>query len=234
MRSGVTLSTLVSEVLIEAGMSVESGHSTQMAPRIKQLLARTQRLLLREFDWPTISGYEVTVNIDGATTPGLSTGTLPTGIDFTAINSVHVLFGDQWLPVQYGIGPRERSIYSSTQRATPIQRWEIVASAPTTFEIWPTADVLQTLRFQGSKALGAFASDSDTCTLDGDVLVLRVAAELLGRDRKEDAALKMKSAKDLANSIIKRQRQARTEPIPQGRVRTLYPRPGIDFIPPSG
>ncbi len=229
MRSGVALSTLVSEVLIEAGMSTETNHATQMSPRIKQLLARTQRLLLREFDWPTISGYEQTVTVTG----DASTATLPSNIDFTSINSVHVLFGDQWLPVLYGIGPAERSIYKSTQRATPIRKWEIVTGG-STFEVWPIGSEDQSLLFQGSKSLGAFSSDSDTCTLDADVLVLRVAAELLGRDRKEDAALKMKTAKDLANSLIKRQRQSRAAPIPQGRRPQEYLRPGIDYIPPTG
>lgn len=228
MRSGVTLATLRQEVLIEAGMSIESGHSTQMAPRINQMLARTQRLLLREFDWPTISGYEQTVTV----TADSSTATLPSNIDFTSINSVHVQFGTDWLPVEYGIGAHERTIYNSTQRATPIQRWEIVTGG-STFEVWPIGSVNQSLLFQGSKALAAFASDSDTCTLDGDVLVLRVAAQLLGRDRKEDAALLMQYAKDLAEQIIKRQRQTRTEPVPQGRQRNHYLRPGIDYIPPT-
>jgi hypothetical protein len=229
MRSGVTLAILRSEVLIEAGMSIESNHATQMAPRITQMLARTQRLLLREYDWPTIAGYEQTVTVAA----NASTGTLPSDIDFTSINSVHVSFGDEWLPVMYGIGAAERTIYNSTQRSIPIRKWEIVTGG-NTFEVWPIGGDAQNLLFQGSKALGALASDSDTCTLDADVLVLRVAAELLGRDRKEDAAVKLQQARALAEGIVKRQRQSRATPIPQGRG-SNHPmlRPGIDYIPPS-
>jgi hypothetical protein len=228
MRSGVTLANLRNEVLIEAGFSTETGHATAIAPRINQLLQRHQRMMMKENDWPAVGGYEATVTIAA----DASTGTLPSNLTYTDIGSAYVLYGTQWLPLKLGIGPEERSIYSSAQRSVPIQKWELVPGT-TTFEVWPIGSVEQTVRFQGNKSLGAFSSDSDTCTLDGDVLVLRVAAEILGRDKKEDAALKLRAAKELTEAILKRDGGTKAGQIRLDMRPKRMLRAGIDFIPPG-
>jgi len=228
MRSGITLATLRKEVMIEAGFSTETGHAVHSAERLRHLLQRTERVMATMDDWPGIHfEEEVAVSADAQYV------TLPTNISFTEIDTVHVAFGDEWLPVTQGIGAMERSVYDDTQRATPIRRWEVTAGATTTFEVWPIGATAQTLLFTGAKKLGAFVDDDDTCTLDADVLVLRVAAEILGRDRKEDAALKLETARTLTNQITKKQGVLKRGNINLGRRRTVNLRPGIDYIAPG-
>lgn len=228
MRTGVPLHILRKEVLIEAGFSTDSGHAVFSQERLNQLLARHERMMAREDTWPGIH-FEEQV----AVAANERYVNLPDNINYTDVSDVSVSFGDMWLPVKYGINAGHRSIYNEDQRATPIMRWEVVAPGNEQFEVWPIGAAAQVLLFSGSKALGQFETDEDTCTLDADVLVLRVAAEILGRDQKQDAAYKLEAAKKITASIIKGQTATR-EQINMGGTRsgrTL--RPGIDFIPPG-
>jgi hypothetical protein len=230
MRSGVTLADLRKEVAIEAGFSTESGHIAHSKERLNQLINRTERWMALKDSWPSRS-YEEEVTI----TADSSTGTLPTNLTFTQISDARVLYGTTWLPITHGITPDDRSIWNATQRALPIQKWELQPGT-NTFEVWPIPPQAQTLRFTGQKTIGAMVADDDTCALDGDVIVLRVAAGILGRDRKEDAQIMLQLAQSLTNDILKLQGGVKQEPITLGRGgdRGPMPRAGIDFIPPGG
>lgn len=225
MRSGIARSVLRTEILIEAGFSTESGHATYSEDRLNHLIARTERLMASEYDWPVIHVEESVVI--AANTRFVN---LPSTISVSEIDTVHVYYGDDLLPVHMGIGAVQRSLYKTTQRATPIMRWE---PNETQFEVWPIGGAEQTMLFGGQKAPGAYADDTSTCTLDGDVIVLRVAAEILGRDRKEDAALKLEQASRKTTDIIKGQAATRP-PINLGRRPGRMLRPGIDYIPSGG
>ena len=230
MRNGVTLATLRTEAMIEAGLSTEAGHSAFSKERLDQMLNRTERAMAQLHDWGSNQVEEqVTVAADA------QFAALPANITFTMIDTVHVLFGDQWLPVTHGITAEERSIYDTAQRSVPIQRWEVQAPGNTQFEVWPIGGTAQTMLFEGAKTLGTMTADTDTCTLDADVLVMRVAAQILGRDRKEDAQLMLREAERLTVAILKRQGSAKRPPISQGlRAHNTYvPRPGIDYIAPG-
>jgi len=227
MRTGVTRATLRKEILIEAGYSTETGHAVFNEERINQLIARHERMMGVEDEWPGVNFEEqVTVAANA------QYSNLPTNLKFTDITNVSVSYGDDWLPVTYGIGARERTAYSATDRAAPIQRWEVVAPGNEQFETWPIASTAQTLLFEGSKALGGFEDDTDTCTLDGDVIVLRVAAQILGRDRKEDAGLMIEMARRLTDDILKSQAATRGQTELGKRPRKPL-RPGIDYIAPG-
>lgn len=229
MRNGVTLADLRKEVQIEAGLSTEAGHSVFSEERLNQMINRTERRLAQVYDWPNMEfEEEVTITAD------TQYHNLPTNLNFTMIDTAHVQFGDDWLRVDYGIGARERSVYSSSQRATPVMRWEIVAPGNTQFEAWPIGATNQVMRFSGTKSFGAMTNDTDTCVLDADVIVMNVAAHILGRDQKDDAQLLLQQADELANSIIKRQDNVKRENFNLGGRRTPSLRPGIDFIPPGG
>lgn len=228
MRIGVTLSTLREEVLLETGRSTEAGHAVYSAPVLNQLINRLERSVAMEFEWASMNvEEEVTVAADA------QYANLPTNIDFTKIDGVHVQFGNTWLPLTHGIGPVERSIYNTTQKAVPARRWEIQAPGNVNFEIWPIGETAQTLRFYGSKKIGGMTKDTDTCVIDADVLVLFVAAEILARDKKSDADYKLVQARKRANTISKRQGAVKSAPINFGRKKGPVERPGIDFIPPS-
>ncbi|MDG3089228.1 hypothetical protein P7F88_25530 [Vibrio hannami] len=182
MRSGITLATLRDEVAIEAGISQGSGHSAFNKARLNQIINRTERGMAMSDDWPTRE-LEVLVTIPADT----QYVALPSTINFTMITQVVVAYGDDWLPVNHKISPRERSIYNSNHRAEPIMRYEVRADRPTQFEVWPIGNVEQTLQVTGQASLGGMVEDDDVCTLDADVIVLRAAAEILGRNNQADA-----------------------------------------------
>lgn len=227
MRSGVTLATLRREVAIEAGFSTDAGHAAYSQERINHLINRTERLMAIQDGWPAMS-FEETLTV-----PALGQfANLPVNITFTQITGAFVLYGQDWIRLSHGISPADRSLYAAGQTGAPMQKWEVQAPGTVNFEVWPIAEYEQTMRFTGQRTIGAMVTDDDTCALDGDVIVLKVAAEILGRDRKEDAALKLDLAKSLTVDILKLQGSVKSEEIIFGRnTSEPRPRPGIDFIP---
>jgi hypothetical protein len=230
MRNGVTLAEIRREVLIEAGYSTEAGHSAYSKERIDQLINRQERrlALLPELDWPALK-FEQEVPVAA----NAQFANLPANITFTMIETAHVRFGDDWLPINHGIGMEHRSIYNATQRAEPIMRWEVQAPGNVNFEVWPIPSAAQTIRFSGQRTFGAMTDDADICAIDADVLVMTVAAQILGRDRKEDAALLMEQGMDHARMVCKRQGSMKREGVQLARRPGIMLRPGIDFIPPG-
>lgn len=227
MRTGITLATLRSEVLIEARVSTTSGQSPQMTDRIKQLLNRFERDYATRLRWKTRT-FEDDVTLVADAQFGL----LPTGMTFTMVRSVWCAYGSEWLPVTHGIGRVERSIYPDTVRASPIRRWEIQSANPLQYEVWPRSAQAETLMFTGERAAGAMSGDSDTCVLDGDMLVLRAAAEILKPTDMKDAQDKARQAEELCFAI--QARQGSTDaPVNLASRPARILRPGIDYIPPG-
>lgn len=213
--------------MIEAGLSTQPGHSTGAIARFNQMINRVERSMLIENEWPSLHFEErVTVPADAQYVD------LPVNITFTMIDSVHVAYGSEWYRVTHGIGARERTVYNETQRAIPISRYEVSANQPGRIEVWPIGGSVQTLMFEGTRTVGAMREETDVCALDADVIVLLVAAEVLGRENKADAELKLSKAVNLTNSILKRQGQRKNINL-AGRKGPLL-RPGIDYIPPGG
>lgn len=229
MRSGVTLATIRDEVMLEAGLSAQPGHNNGAIKKINQMINRTERSLLTEYEWPTLH-FEEEVAVAADT----QVVNLPSNISFTMISSVHVAYGSEWLPVTHGIGAAQRTIYNDTQRAIPISRYEVSANNTGQMEVWPIGGAAQTLLIQGTKTVGAMADETDTCNLDADVIVLMVAAEILGRENKADAELKLSKAMRLIDALQKRQGASKRENLNLAGRRRRALRPGIDYIPPGG
>lgn len=215
--------------MIEAGLSTQPGHAAFGASRLNQLINRTERLMFTENEWPTLH-FEETVIVPADE----KFADLPSEISFTMIETVYVAYGSEWLPITHGITPRHRTIYNDSQRAAPIQRYEYRADQPDKIEVWPIASQEQTLMFSGARTIGGMVEETDTCALDADVIVMRVAAKILGRDNQADAALLMQEAQLLTASLLKRQGSTKREPLNLGRRRGAVRRPGIDYIPPGG
>lgn len=227
MRIGVALSDLREEVLIEAGISSDAGFGVEHHRTVDQKLRRMERLLATKYDFPAMN-VEETVTVDA----DARYADMPANLTFSDIRLVSVAYGSEWLPITHGIGPRERTIYNTSQRALPIQRWEVQAPGNVNFEVWPIGEVEQTLRFEGQKSPGTMTKDTDVCVIDADALVMYAAAEFLARDSKADAELMISNAVAHINEILKAgtiQSGAVTQTMPGGRVW----RPGIDYIPPG-
>lgn len=211
---------------MEAGISTGSSHAVQKTERLNHLINRVERVTYAMDDWPTLEIEEEVSVVANA-----QFVTLPTNMTFAMINDVWVAYGNQWLKLTHGIGIAERSIYPDTARASPTMRWEIRAPGNVDFEVWPISAQAETLRFIGMQKLGGMLKDDDTCVIDADVLVLRCAAELLAKEDKSDAGIKMETAKALTATLLKRLSSNKTEPVNLGRRKGRTLRPGIDYIP---
>lgn len=229
MRSGIALKTIRTEIAIEAGFSTDSGHLAYSAERLNQMINRVERMMANMDEWPTRNNYaEATVTAD------TQFHTLPTSFDFTGIDTAWCQFGSEWLEVKHGITQYDRSLYSATQRAEPVRKWMVRQTDNTEFEVWPIPGTQQTMRFEGSVKLGSMAADGDVCILDADIIVMRVAAQILGRDKKDDAALLLDNAQKLTQAILKRQTMNKSGSfsLSAGLNQRARLRPGIDYIPP--
>jgi len=92
-----------------------------------------------------------------------------------------------------------------------------------------------TLRINGRRALSAMVADADYSTLNGSLIGLHVAADILARNKAEDAKVKMNEAQRLLRNLARRQTANKRKPfvlgggIPSSWAQQL--RPGIDYIP---
>ena len=101
---------------------------------------------------------------------------------------VEVFWNNLWSPVEYGIGSAEFNYLNSDQPGQiqdPIQRWRW--SEEGQFEIWPINSTSTVIRFTGQRALDGLVNSTDTADLDDQLIVLAVAAELLARNKQQDA-----------------------------------------------
>jgi hypothetical protein len=228
MRTGVKLETILDEIREETGLSTHHGSSVFSESRLKQMVNRSERVLNARYELTALQKEEqvsIAANAQYAN--------LPTSMTFTEIDSVFVSYGDDWLPVSHGITPAHRAQYDSTQRAMPISRWEIQSPGNVNFEVWPVGGSAQTLLFSGFAKLGGMNNPSDTCTIDADALVMFVAAQILARDKKEDAEFMMTQAVEHIGTIAKKQGALKRGSFSMAGGATKTLRPGIDYIPPE-
>jgi hypothetical protein len=192
------------------------------------MINQTERLMASEDTWP-LRLYEIT----GTIAADAQYTDFPDGTEASTIKSAHVLFGDQWLPLAMGISPADRSVYTAAMRATPAQKWDVNVARPGRFEIWPIGGQEQTVLFRGQKAIGGMVEENDTCVLDADALVLRVAAVILASSKSENAAYKLQQAKQHTLNLLKGITTTAVS-VNLGARRANRLRPYIDFIPPGG
>lgn len=92
-------------------------------------------------------------------------------------------------------------------RSDPIQKWDVIqdrAGLTEQIEVWPVpaSSGVAIMRIYGHAPLLPFAADSDVSTLDGDLIVLMAAAEVLAESKdKTGSALKLQLAKDLLSTL---------------------------------
>lgn len=236
MRLGVALSTLRSEVYLEASMPTLAAQTTQMDARVNQMLNRAERQLALKHSWP-MQTFEREQTIDADTQ--FHDFPASPAVTFTMINEVWTLMGSIWIPVEYGIEMQHRSLYGEDARAIPIQRWEFRGDDPTpatkSYEVWPIPGEEQTFRFVCEEQAGQMSLDADTCVLDGDALVQMVAGELLIKNgAKDDGTVKLQNADSIIRSVMSRQKN-RKEVSNHNMARRpgAVPRPYLDYMPPE-
>lgn len=193
MARGTQLSALVDQLRAEIGASTNVAMGVNMLPNLKQILRRTQERLWAEFEWPF--AY---IERDEPLLNGQRYYTFDNDIDFDRISKADVKWSDNWRPLAYGIGAEQYNRMDSEagEKEDPVTNWRHYEGNQ--FEVWPVpASDDAKIRFKAIKKLPALVNDSDTATLDDNLIVLHAAAELLARSKSEDASAKQQAAVSL-------------------------------------
>ena len=153
-----------------------------------------------------------------------------------------VLVNTVYDKVEYGIGPAEWRIWNSDQgfKSWPTQKW-LHNPDMNKFELWPVPDgnaeaQASYVRLRGTRTVAPLIQDSDTCVINGYLLALYAAAELLARDGSKDAGLKLTKAEGMRHRMGVRQTSHKRRPFIMGGGGdggTSFGRIGLDYIPPG-
>ncbi len=193
MARGTALSDLLVQLRAEAGHSVLTAAGIDNKAALVQILNSVQDVLYDDFNWP----FKKIMPFLNLTT-GTRYYDLPASIDFEHIVNVAVYYNATPVPISKGIGYSEYAIYDSeaSVKSTPVQRWDIkFTGTKEQIEVWPVPeDNTQKLQFVGVQKLVRMVNDADKATIDDTLLVLTCAAEILARQKNEDAPLKQKRA----------------------------------------
>jgi hypothetical protein len=177
-------------------------------------LQRTQDRLWEAWDWPHLR-----VKRFIPLAAGQRYYNVPEDLHFERILLVEVRDADRWLQLCPGIEGKHYDIYDSDldQRCYPPTRWSVAEDTQDTagnidgrgmIEVWPMPDrdhnaetLDATLRITGTRNMRRFTVPTDRCELDHNVIVLHAAAEILARQKSEDAQLKASAAAQLLQRL---------------------------------
>lgn len=233
MPTGVQLVDLITDVRAEAGYSLNEAHGRSQRETIARRLRRKQTTLWNAFDWPMHSYYW-----DVAVEAGDRYVNYPSEVDQTRVNCIALQWDDRWVPLARGVGLRELNLYNSDndEQSFPPSCWDhryqtgLSNGQLGQIEVWPIPNEACTLRVWGHETLPALVADTDRCTLDSDMLILYVAGELLMREDKADAQLKLGEAEGLRRNILGQSDQSKGMAVYGGASRSGGARRGIDFV----
>lgn len=206
MARGTSLLLLVDKLKAEAGQSALVSAGVDALPALKQILRRTQETLYDDYAWPHMR-FMPFKNLAA----GQRYYDLPSGLNMERIEDVAVWHNGKPMPVERGIGFAEYASYDSDSddRADPVLRWDIRSPSGTPqIEVWPlpatnasTGPSHNRLHFIGIRSLSALTADADTADLDDQMIVLFAAAEMLARQKSEDAPAKLAAAQSRYNRL---------------------------------
>ena len=196
MARNVTLGELIDDLRAEAGHSLQANLGTAMREVLVKVLQRQQKRLWDDYDWAFL---RVKRNI--LTQNGQRYYDLPNDMKLENIERVEFKWGDQWTPLTSGIDGSHYSEFDSDKdiRSMPVYRWQ--PSENDQFEVWPipsqnanATSLSGAIRFTGKRDLSPLVAQSDQADLDDTLLVLYSAAEILSREKADDAKLKLSMA----------------------------------------
>lgn len=181
-----TLSELRSAVLIRLGYAAQVNNPPPgMAALINSFLQRGQAFLYRRyralqteriFTWPLVEGerfYGLRDNDNDGCTKRLDSYKITSGW-VEDLNGV-------WLPLRRGIDP---AFYTAVDFQGIPSHYEIRQC----IEVFPAPSAAYTLHVKGHFGLGRFTEDSDTATVDSELLFLWALANAKNHYRQPDAA----------------------------------------------
>jgi hypothetical protein len=244
----MTLTEMRDELRDEANISRNVAHGVTQIEQQNRLLRRVQEDLYLNFDWPHLQATaSVTLGMDQRFSA------YPETFDFSGVSEVWWKkdTDTDWVPLGYGIGAAELNQVDSDLLETEedVRRWQnymqpAVAEEhdpgplPVTgdtsnnmFEVWPIPTDGGVVRFVGKRKLFPLDAEDKTSTLDGPLIVLHAAAEILARQKSEDASLKLQLGRERLRLLRLRQTAPDTRQSNlAGGTTSRGLRPGIDYL----
>jgi hypothetical protein len=241
MPLGVALSELRYELRAEIYSSLLPAHGLSSVDMQNVILARTQRELWNQYEWPHLK-YRIDVDVPALTQFLDYDVTMPFENVLGLWRNYDPNNQQPWLPLRYGF---EDWINETLQSYPPV-RWRNVVTVDATSgltdyagqaQIWPIPTTVTHMRWLGQAPLNPLKVDTDQCMIDSTAIVMTAAAELLGAQKSETAALKGQKAQAYIRRLIGRQGANKRDVYALGQGRNMQPTyaqrdtPYIDYIP---
>jgi hypothetical protein len=234
-----SLREMLTDLRVEARLSANAAHGSHLEPGHISRLRRVQEELYLTPDWKPLQIRDTTKTLS----PGQRTIALPERLSQRGLDAVWARPAGtkQWCRLMYGITPDHLSASDSDadERKELIRRFaayqpsggEQITSDE--IEVWPIPIASTELMFLGEQKLMPLVDpETDYSTIDGPLVVLHTAAELLAGQKSEDTPIVLERARSRFQ-FIKSQHAALDNrqfnlsgPTPGARA----PRRGIDYI----
>lgn len=196
MARGETLQQLVSDLREELRRANTPSAGPTDTATLRRTINHVYALLHASFDWPHLHTFFDRITLNA----GQRFYDLPTGLDYERITDAAAWVNGTPEPIARGIGFPEYSSYdpAADERSSPALKWDIrFTGTREQIEIWPLPDSsTQSVQFAGYWAANRLVDDNDICRLDGEIVVLYAAAELLPKDSADKTA-KLQVAQEL-------------------------------------
>jgi len=194
MARGKQLLSLIAQLRAETGRTQNVAVGVDEVENLKVMLQRTQELLYDEYEWPHLR-VERTIDL----TDGQRYYDFPTDLNFDRIQVVKLKYNNVYTDITRGIEFADFSSYDSNatspEKSFPTLKWDIrETGSGEQLEVWPIPNQSAKLYLFGTKKLGDLIQEADTADLDDRLIVLFAAAEILARQKSNDAKNKLSQA----------------------------------------
>jgi len=191
MARGKQLLSLIAQLRAETGRSQDVAVGIDEVENLKVMLQRTQETLYQDYEWPHLR-VEKYISLAA----GQRYYDMPAGLNFDRIQLARLKYNNTYVDIQRGIEFEDFSIFDSNattpERSFPTLKWDVRnTGSGEQIEVWPIPNQSARLYFFGTKTLGNLIQESDTADLDDRLIVLYAAAELLSRQKSNDAKVKL-------------------------------------------
>lgn len=194
MARGTQLLSLIAQLRAETGRTQNVAVGVDEVENLKVILQRTQELLYEEYEWPHMR-VQRTVSLAN----NQRYYDFPSDMNFDRIQDVKLKYNNVYVDVERGILLEDYSIHDSNaspmDKSFPTLKWDIRnTGSAEQIEVWPVPNQSASLYMFGTKTLGDLIQEADTADLDDRLIVLFAAAEILARQKSNDAKNKLSQA----------------------------------------
>jgi hypothetical protein len=210
MARGKQLGQIVTLVREESGITTNAAFGQAIADSTRTKIRTHYQRLHADWNWPHLK-----ITRDEPIVAGSRHYTLNADLDPDRLLEVWARETGytQWRPVGYGISQEHYNVYDpeANSRADPILNWDFFEGGQ--FEIWPLPLTGGEVRFVGISKAKPLTQDNEIVDLDDRLIALFASAEILAKQKSEDAKLKLDQANVLYSRLKGNGQRSGTFPI---------------------